>query len=218
MAMIFYLPLYLQAVAGLSPTQAGLALIPGIVGSVAGSVAGGIAMQRTGKYYWLTLCAYALLLLGQVGILLFSGALATSMPGIVLSLAVSGVGGGVAVTTTLIALIACADPADQAIVTACSYLFRSLGSAVGVSLAAAVVQQRLRGELARRLGDGEETERIVRGVRESLEFLEGLGPAVREVVRACYGAAVRAALALGVVVLVGAVVSGVFVRERKLSR
>jgi len=218
MAMVFYIPLYFQAVSGLSSAQAGVRLIPAILGSVSGSVGGGLMMQKTGKYYWLTLWAYVMLLLGQIGILLCSGVLANSMTGIVLSLALSGVGGGIGVTTTLIALIACADPADQAIVTACSYLFRSLGSAVGVSLAATVVQQRLRDQLAKRLGDGEETDKIVQGVRESLEYLKQLTPEVREIVKICYARAVTAAFGFSGIVLVGAVVAAVFVRERKLSR
>ncbi|KFY92421.1 hypothetical protein V498_04979 [Pseudogymnoascus sp. VKM F-4517 (FW-2822)] len=176
MAMLFYVPLLFQAVSGYTSTEAGLLLIPGIAGSVTGSIGGGIFMQRTGKYYWLTILGYIMMVTGITTIFLCSGVLVTSTLGTLVAFCLTGLGGGISVTTTLIALVACADPSDMAIVTACSYLFRSLGSAVGVSLSAALVQQRLRYQLAKMLGDGEETEKIVRGVRESLEYLEKLTP------------------------------------------
>jgi predicted MFS family arabinose efflux permease len=218
MAMLFYIPLYFQAVNGLSSAQAGVRLIPAIVGSVTGSVGGGLLMQKTGKYYWLTVCAYSMLFTSQIGVLLFSGIVAKSTVGIVLSLALGGLGGGIGVTTTLIALIACADPQDQAIVTACSYLFRSLGSAVGVSLAATIVQLRLRSQLADHLGDGSEAEKIVEGVRQSLEYLNKLPDGIRELVRLCYENSVRMAFVFSATVVVGAVVSSCFLREAQLSR
>lgn len=217
MALIFYVPLYFQAVEGLSPTQAGVRLIPAIAGSVTGSVGGGWIMQRTGKYYWLTFSAYVLMMLGQTGTLLFSGVITKSMTGVVLSLTAAGLGGGTAVTTTLIALIANCDPSDQAIVTACSYLFRSLGSAVGVSLAATVVQSRLRQQLALRLGDGPETDKIVKGVRQSLTYLDRLTPDVKAVVVKCYENAVEAAFAFSCVIVVGAVVASCFMKEKRLT-
>ncbi len=216
MAMIFYVPLYFQAVSGLNSAQAGMRLIPGVLGTVTGSVGAGYLMQKTGKYYWLTVTGYSMMVAGQIGIMVFSGIVATSMVGIILSLTCTGFGGGIAVTTTLIALIANVEPGDQAIITACSYLFRSLGSAVGVSLAATVVQWRLRQQLIFRLGEGLETDKIVQGVRESLEYLERLSPEIRLVVVRCYEKSVQAAYAFAGVVLIGAVAGAVFLKEKKL--
>ncbi|KFZ01292.1 hypothetical protein V500_00807, partial [Pseudogymnoascus sp. VKM F-4518 (FW-2643)] len=149
MAMLFYVPLFFQAVSGYTSTEAGLLLIPGIVGSVTGSVGGGIFMQKTGKYYWLTISGYIMMVMGVTSIFLCSGVLVTSTLGTLIAFCPTGLGGGISVTTTLIALVACADPSNMAIVTACSYLFRSLGSVVGASLSAALIQQRLRYQLAK---------------------------------------------------------------------
>ena len=65
LSMLFYLPLFYQAVNGYSASQAGVRLLPGIVAGVSGSLFGGILMKRTGKYYWLTVSAYSLLALGK---------------------------------------------------------------------------------------------------------------------------------------------------------
>lgn len=201
LAAIFYIPLFFQAVDGFSATQAGVRLLPGIVAGVSGSLFGGILMQKTGKYYWLTVCAYTMLTVGLVPILLSSGLVVNSTYGISVGLVICGFSNGIGVTTSLIALIANASPQDQAVATACSYLFRSLGSVVGLSLSATVVQQTLRNQLRDRLKSGKEADTIVKRVRESLDYIKMLDPEVRETVRQCYGSATRAGfgLMLGIV-------------------
>ena len=184
------MPLFWQAVRDFNATQAGLRLLPGIIAGVCGSLAGGMIMQRTGKYYALTIFAYSLLTVGMVPILLFTGIIGVVPMGIVCGLVLCGVGNGVGVTTSLIGLIVNAAPQDQAIATACSYLFRSLGSVVGLSISATVVQHTLRQELSVRLGDGDEVEEIVDGVRSSLHYIHTLEPQVRHIVRECYGSAI----------------------------
>lgn len=158
-------------------------------------------MKRTGRYYWLTAVAYTMLTVGMIPILLCSGLITNNTYGIAVGLTICGFSNGIGVTTSLIGLIANAAPKDQAIATACSYLFRSLGSVVGLSVSATVVQQSLRSQLQERLKSGADAENIVQRVRESLDYLKVLEPATREVVRQCYGAATRAGfgLMLGIV-------------------
>ena len=110
-------------------------------------------------------------------------------------------GNGIGVTTTLISLIANAAPKDQAVATACSYLFRSLGSVVGMSIAATVVQQTLRNQLSDRLENGNDAEQIVRRVRESLDVIRTLEPRVAKIVRQCY----RNSTSYGFMVMTGIV-------------
>lgn len=123
---LFFLPLFYQAVDGFTASQSGVRLLPGIVAGVCGSLFAGTLMQKTGKYYWITVIAFVLQTAGMVPVLLFTGLVTNNTYGISLGLAVSGFGGGIGVTTTLIALIANAAPEDQAIATAGSYLFRYL--------------------------------------------------------------------------------------------
>jgi predicted MFS family arabinose efflux permease len=78
MGMIFYIPLYFQAVEGMSATAAGLRLVPVMVCSVSGSLFGGLYMQKTGKYYWLTVCCFVVSMMGSIVIFLFSGIVSDS--------------------------------------------------------------------------------------------------------------------------------------------
>jgi predicted MFS family arabinose efflux permease len=47
---IIFLPVYLQVVQGMSPTESGLALLPMVVGIFSTSISSGIVMSRTGRY------------------------------------------------------------------------------------------------------------------------------------------------------------------------
>ncbi|EKG21267.1 Major facilitator superfamily [Macrophomina phaseolina MS6] len=219
MAALFYLPLFFQVVDGASATTAGVRLIPGIVAGVTGSLFGGFYMQWTGRFYWLTVLAYSGLVVGASLILLFAGVgvVPESTLGIVMGLVVCGFSNGIGVTTSLIGLISNASHADQAVATACSYLFRSLGSVFGVSVAATLVNQELRRRLAEALGDGEEAAVIAERVRQSIEYIRSLAPEVARVVRRCYAESTRAAFALEIALVVGAAVSAWFVREKRLG-
>ncbi|CAO1596397.1 hypothetical protein XANCAGTX0491_000246 [Xanthoria calcicola] len=218
LAVLFYLPLFFQAVDGYTATQASVRLLPVIVASVLGSLSGGLIMQKTGKYYWLTVIAYTMLLAGVLTVMLCADFLVNNTYGIAVGLVLSGVGSGIGVTSSLIGLIANAAQADQAVATACSYLFRSLGSIIGLSLAATVVQQSLRNQLQDHLSSGKDAEEIAQKVRQSLEFIKTLRPEVKEVVRQCYSHATRDGFGLMLSIVFFSMLSAFFVREKRLSK
>lgn len=222
LAALFYTPLYFQAVDNVSATGAGVRLIPSIVCSVSGSLLGGIYMQKTGRYFWLTVCAYALLTAGLVVIFLCSGIITRNTVAIIIGMCVCAFGNGIGVTSTLIGLIANASKDDQAIATACSYLFRSLGSVFGVAMSATVANSALRRNLASdlpRLGLPEsEALEIADRVRESLAYLRELKPAVRSLVADCYARSTTAAFGLQIGLVAGAAASAWLISEKALSR
>jgi len=218
LAALFYLPLYFQAVEGRTASQAGVLLIPCIISGVSGSLFGGVYMQKTGKYYWITIIAYSMLTLGLLGITLFSGVIVQSTIGIIICSCFCGFGNGIGVTTTLIALIANASRDDQAIATACSYLFRSLGSTVGVSLTSTAANQTMRSLLVKKLQNGADADKIVEGVRRTLSYIKTLPQETRDIVRSCYLLSNRAAFILDTCIVLGAAVSAWLIREKPLSR
>ena len=191
MAILFYLPLFYQTVDDLSASQAGVRLLPAVAVSGIGALSGGLIMQRTGKFYWLTVVAYTVSATATLVIMLFSGVVVQSIYAISTGLAFLGLAFGLSLTSTLIGLIANVSHEDQATATACSYLSRSLGSVVGVSLASTIVQQSLRLQLQGYLNRGKETENIVTNVRESLEYIRTLRPDLQKIVVKCYGTATR---------------------------
>jgi predicted MFS family arabinose efflux permease len=222
LAALFYLPLYFQAVDNVTATGAGLRLIPSILCGVSGSLFGGIYMQKTGRYFWLTVIAYSGLTLGLTAIFLCSGVVVDSTIGIIIGMCCCGFGNGIGVTSTLIGLIANASKDDQAIATACSYLFRSLGSVFGVAMSATVANSALRKNLTEKLPtlglpEAEALE-IAERVRQSLEYLKELKPAVRAVVADCYAGSTSAAFGLQIGLVFGAAASAWLIKEKALSR
>lgn len=221
LAAIFYVPLYWQAVDDISATGAGLRLIPSIVFGTSGSLFGGIYMKKTGRYYWLTVISYSCLVLGMVLVTLTSGVLTDNNLLIIIGMCINGFSNGIGVTSTLIGLIANATHEDQAIATACSYLFRSLGSVFGVSLSATVNNHALRKNLAKeipKLGLPEkEAVEIADRVRQSLAYLRQLKPDIRAVVAHCYAESTTAAFVVEIGLVAGAAISAWVIHEKALS-
>ncbi|KAK7941025.1 uncharacterized protein PG986_013412 [Apiospora aurea] len=218
MGVFFFIAIFYQAAMALTATQSGLMFVPSTLLGLTGSLGGGLVMRKTGKYYGLTLTGYTILLFSVVPLVLFTGALTKSVVGVVIGVAFLALGASISITTTLIAIIANCAPEDMAIAVACSYLFRSLGTTIGISLSTAVLQQVLRTELAARLQDGGRAAEIEEHVRQSLDYIRTLPPHVAGTVRDCYAVATMWAF-LPIALLAGlCLLSTAFIREKKLDR
>ena len=215
---LFYVPLYLQAALGLSASATGKFMIPSVLFSVVASISSGKYMKKTGKYYCFTICTVVSMVFGSIIVVLCSGLVATLPVMVIVGLSFSAIGQGGSVTTTLISTLANSEPSEQAVAVACTYLFRTLGSIIGITLASTVVQQMLRTLLKERLESGHEAERIVMKVRESLEYIKVLDPKTREIVVRCYQKATNAAFGLAVGFAIMGLVSSFWIKESKLKR
>ncbi|KAI0739360.1 MFS general substrate transporter [Daedaleopsis nitida] len=216
--LIFHVSLYLQAVQGANAAEVGLVLLPTIFGGVAGSLTTGVIMQTTGKYYLLTIGAYVLMLAGDLLVSLVTGPLVKyTLAGLTVGIIANNLGIGSGLTSTLVALIANAGPEDQAIATAVSYLFRSLGSVVGLSVGTALTQDVLRQSLRKRLS-GEDVDEIIKRVRESLDYIGELEPAVRAKVISAYQDGLQSAFWFTVALSAATVVSTFYIKEKPLAR
>lgn len=217
MNLIFQISLYLQAVQGKTASAAGLWLVLGVLGGLAGSLGGGLTIQATGKFHLITVLSYGVQFLGT-GLVNFStGLLFHSTFWLGVGLAIASLGNGCGITTSLIALIANAGQEDQAIATAVSYLFRSLGAVVGVSFGSTLVQETIRTYLRGNLS-GRDVEEIILRVRESLSYVETLDPETRAVVKGAYAQAVQVSLGFSVAMSACAFVASVFIKETALRR
>ncbi|KAH0494277.1 hypothetical protein TgHK011_000902 [Trichoderma gracile] len=215
MAVMFFVPLYLQAVEGLSATATGSMLVPSTVAGMSGSLAGGWVIKRTGRFYWPTVASFGVLFLSMVPLVV--SVWLRSLFGVNSAFVVSAAGNGAGITTILIALLANAATEDSAVAIACSYLFRSLGSSVGVGISSAVLQQVLREQLSSRIGD-DDAGRIEEKVRQSLDAIKELPPLVAEQVRSSYGVAIMGSLAPSLCFGLVCFLATFWVKEKSLNR
>ncbi|KAI1163518.1 major facilitator superfamily domain-containing protein [Nemania serpens] len=167
----FYVPLYLQ-VRGDSPTDAGLKMMPLSLGTSVGALGTGYLMKRTGKYVGLVISCVVALTFG-VAMFAFQN---ESTPGWLTSIAFLIVGGGYTAVfgITQVACLAAVDHSQQAVVTSCTYLARSLGSTIGITIASVVYQDTLRSSLWERFGDQPDSAETIRRILDSLAELGSL--------------------------------------------
>ncbi|KAH7362625.1 major facilitator superfamily domain-containing protein [Plectosphaerella cucumerina] len=171
MMALFYVPLYLQ-VTGLSTTQAGLRILPSPAGIAIFSLTSGYIIKRTGRYLLLG-AAVVLLQTAAVAILsTFNATTPSWLAGVVFFMA--GGGYGSMLTVTLLACIAAVDHSQQAVITSATYLARSCGGTIGVTVGSAVYQNLLKSGLWSRFADfPDAAERIAR-IRDDLRELDHL--------------------------------------------
>ena len=140
--ILFNVPLYFIAVKGRSAANAGMHLIPNAITASACSLGSGLIMGRTGRYRTIMLLGGAMAVLGPLGMCLWNGR-TTSEFVYWLTMPWGGAGFGSTLTITLVALIASVDPKDMAPATGVTYLFRAVGSVLGISLSSTLLQNSL---------------------------------------------------------------------------
>ncbi|WFD41808.1 hypothetical protein MPSI1_000444 [Malassezia psittaci] len=167
--ILFNVPLYFTAVAGKSASNAGMHLIPNAITASACSLGSGLIMGRTGKYRMMMLTAGVLAFLGPLG-MCFWNPKHTSDTAYWLTMPWGGAAFGSTLTITLVALIASVDPKDMAPATGVTYLFRAVGSVLGISLSNTLLQNSLKYNLRNRHVPAEIAEKV----RDNVGFLHQL--------------------------------------------
>ncbi|KAI4235526.1 MAG: hypothetical protein LQ352_008084 [Teloschistes flavicans] len=216
-ALIFYLPLFFQVAQHMSPAQAGAGLIPGAVSVVIGTLLGGILLKRIGKFYYLALVSSSVGALATIPIAIAPSLHRGGNIVIYAASVVSFLPQGMTITASLIAIISNVAAKDQAVATACSFLFRALGAAVGVSLVGLVSQQVLAVRLRASL-DPRTANHVLEEIGNGLDFIRDLEPGLQALVRECYARGVQGGFIMCVGLLAVGAVSCVWWRERRMGK
>jgi EmrB/QacA subfamily drug resistance transporter len=138
---LIYLPIYLQAVKGMSATESGLAMLPLVLGIFSTSISGGQIMSRTGRYKWMpiagaVLVGLALLALSQLSV-------DTTYLLIAVYMFVFGAGLGLTMQVVVTAVQNSVERRHMGTATASVTFFRSMGGAIGTALFGAILNTRL---------------------------------------------------------------------------
>ncbi len=138
---IVMLPLYLQVVKGNSATEAGLKLIPLMLGIVSMSIFSGKRITTTGKYKIFPIAGAGIMTLGLI---LMSTLNETTSFGVLSIYAILvGAGLGLSMQTIVIALQNSVDFQDMGIATSSNTFFRSLGGAFGTAIFGTIFSNRI---------------------------------------------------------------------------
>jgi EmrB/QacA subfamily drug resistance transporter len=131
-----FLPLYFEAVLGLTASQSGLALIALMFGTVIGANLTGQVMLRFERYKWAATTGLALSALAMAVLALFPTQL--GLIGVEAALAVAGIGMGTIFPITTTTVQNAVQPHQMGTTTGVLNFFRSLGGAIVVAFFGAI--------------------------------------------------------------------------------
>ncbi|KUJ21265.1 MFS general substrate transporter [Mollisia scopiformis] len=181
---MFLIPLFFQAVLLESPANVGVRLIlPSIMFPIGGFVSGWIMSRwnllahlvRTGTVIVAAGCALAMIFNEKTSYWEYFACL---LP--------VNFGQGLVYPSSLFLMLAGFTQKDQAIATSTVYLFRNVGSVMGVAIGSAIVQNALLKKLSASLADVPDAEKIIHAVRHSVEAICDISLEYRSVVITCY--------------------------------
>jgi MFS family permease len=211
--VLFYIPLYIQLL-GSDSTQAGLRLLPNSAGQAVGALGASIIMRATGLYFNLNIIAHILTVTGSGLLLVLSLTTPSWCPFIIL--AITGTGFGAMLVINLTAVISSVSREEQALATSASFVFRSVGSTLGVTLSSVVFQNALKSALWKRLYNIHNAEAIITGIRGNFQELKHVDFSIRTQVRDSYMVALKGVFGTTFGMSVLAALASFFMRENKL--
>ncbi|CAE7202030.1 hypothetical protein HRS9139_06860 [Pyrenophora teres f. teres] len=141
-SILYYLPLYFQAVKGFSPILSGVALFPWTFTVAPASIGTGIAIAVTGTYRWANRAGWVFTTVGM-GLLILLLPNTSTVAWVSLNL-VGGVGTGVLFPAMALAVQASATAKDQAYAANMFSFLRAFGQTLGVAIGGVIFQNQMR--------------------------------------------------------------------------
>jgi EmrB/QacA subfamily drug resistance transporter len=210
---IIFLPVYLQAVKGFSPTESGLALLPAIIGIFSTSITSGQLITRTGRYkifpvIGAVVMTVAMFLLSRLGV-------DTPFWQVALYEYLFGAGLGFTMQTIVTAVQNSVEYRDMGAATSSTTFFRQMGGSVGAAVFGAVLSSRLTHYLIEQLAKagvqpgagGPKVE------ANDVQAIQHLGEPIKSVVLWAFTHALDDVFLVGVPFMVAAVVVALLLKE-----
>lgn len=158
--VMYFLPVYFQAVLASSPARTGVQMLPIVLVAVPGAIIAVIILSKFGKYKLLHLCGFAIM---TISMGLFCTLNATSPDGAWIGYQVlAALGSGMILNTLLPAFQAGLTEADQAAATASWAFMRSFGNIWGVAIPASIFNNQFE-HLSWRISDPSVRAQLSRG-------------------------------------------------------
>jgi EmrB/QacA subfamily drug resistance transporter len=139
-AITVFVPLFLQTTTGASPTQAGLLLVPMMIGVTLSTTLSGRSIARTGRYKRFPIAGLALMTAALGLLAALAGDPSRAATGI--ALAVFGLGFGMVTQVLIVAVQNSVERRELGVATATTGFFRALGGAIGAAVLGAVFAAR----------------------------------------------------------------------------
>ncbi|KAG8627753.1 hypothetical protein KVT40_003626 [Elsinoe batatas] len=196
--LLYYGPLYFEAVKGYSPLISGIALFPSTFTVAPASVVVGILVTKTGKYRWSLYLGWTLATLGCGLQYLMTATIPTVAW--VFFLIITGLGTGLLFPGLAFSVQASAAEEDAASAVALFTFMRTFGQAIGVAVGGVVFQNAIRKQIASRpliamnaaqwAADSSALVQVIHGMPEGqikMDLIESYADALKVVRAVCCG-------------------------------
>ncbi|KAF9941630.1 hypothetical protein BGZ67_004461 [Mortierella alpina] len=156
--ILFYIPIYFQVIKGESATVGGLETVPFVFGIVITSISSGIWILKKGTYVLFPAMGNLLVITGSALCLLFVED--TPRVATIFILLICGLGIGLTLQPSTLAVQAACKPKYMATVTALVQFTRSLGSVFGIAIVGSVFNNKLESTLHERFPEDKNILRV----------------------------------------------------------
>ena len=186
-AVIYFLPVYFQGVLGVTPSRAGVELLPTILSLIPGAITAGVLLSKFGRYRPIQHVGFALMVIG-FGLLTLLKSNATTGQWVGYQI-VSALGSGLVLPVLLPAVQASLTEEDTALSTSTWAFIRSFGLIWGATIPTAAFDNRYNSLLyritdpavAQQLANGKSYERATKSFVDSIK-----DPVTRAQVKSVY--------------------------------
>lgn len=144
------IPLYLQIVEGLTPTESGFATLPMVLGLMITSVLAGQIIMRTGTYHWFPKVGTAVT---AIGYLLLMWAIGSQLWHMMIGMFVLGLGLGLLMQALTQASQNAVPGRDMGVATSSSTFFRQIGGTLGTAVLLSVLFSVMPGNITNAMAD-----------------------------------------------------------------
>jgi EmrB/QacA subfamily drug resistance transporter len=211
---IVFLPLYLQAVQGMSPTASGLAMLPAVIGIFFTSILSGQLITRTGRYKVYPVLGAAIIVVG----LLLLGRIGVDTPYWQAAVGMFAFGAGLGLTMqTITTAIQNAVPwRDLGVATGATTFFRQMGGTIGAAVFGVILANRLASHLAERFAGVPGTAAGVPGGGvdvNNIEAIQSLPEPIKGMVLSAFSQSLNEVFLAGIPVALAAFAIALFLPE-----
>lgn len=209
---IVYLSIYMQVVRNLSPTDAGLQLLPLMLGMLVFSILSGRLIARWGRYKIFPIVGTILATLG----LYMMSHLGLHSPYwyIALSALILGAGLGNVMQVLVLAVQNSVKPNEIGVATSGSTFFRSIGGSFGTAVFGAILTHKLAHEIAKVVPPGVKIPSG--GITSSIGSIHSLPEPIHQLVLQAFANAVDFTFLVAVPIMGVAVILTFFIKEKPL--
>ncbi|MEJ5914741.1 MDR family MFS transporter [Pseudokineococcus sp. 1T1Z-3] len=222
---LLLLPQYLQVVGGSSPTEAGLQMVPLVLGIMAGAMGAGVVISRTGRYKVFPVTGAVLLTGSLLGL---SQVVAADTPywQLVPLMVALGLGLGFNFQPVVLAVQNAVGPSRLGVATSSVTFFRQMGGTIGTAVFLSVLFSRLPGEISTAVSDAVAADPSLAAALQQAptgeaaladtSFIAELPDAVAEPFRVGFSTSIDTVLLIAAVVVAAAVLVMAFLPQLEL--